>query len=284
MIRYRFASFIGIACLCSLAASSLASAQTEDERIARAEQRFTSYAFAHEFGSGVYDLDGRLLQVYRLPFAWQFREPDERGPGLNLLLPVTLGFADFSPRDVLDTGLPSSIDSLSFVPGIEVEIPLNERWRLLPYARAGFTFADTTDVQAALYGFGGVAEYTLSHDAWQGRYSSELVYSAVHFRSGIRDDDFVRWRNGAVALYGTGHDLGGHEWEIGPFVVLDSYADAPNGPLTGTDAPQVQLEIGILSGVRPGWKIWHVPVPRFGVSYRFAGDLSAWRFVIGGPF
>jgi len=33
----------------------------------RADKRFTTYAYAHEFGSGVYDFNGRNLQVYGLP-------------------------------------------------------------------------------------------------------------------------------------------------------------------------------------------------------------------------
>lgn len=283
MIRYRSILLLGVLSLLSLVATR-AFAQSADERQQRAEQRFTSYAFAHEFGSGVYDLDGRTLQVYRFPFGYRLVEPGERTPGLNLQLPLTLGFTDFAPVDVLDTGLPSDIDSISFVPGLELEIPLTEHWRLLPYVRGGFTFTDSTEVQAALYGIGGIAEYTVSDEKAQGRYSSELVYSAVHFRGGLRDDDFVRWRNGLVAMYSTGLDIRGQVFHAGPFAVLDAYVDSPNGPLTGSDVPQLQLELGVITGFLPGWKIWRLPVPRFGLSYRYAGDLSAWRLVIGAPF
>lgn len=72
----------------------------------RADKQFTTYAFAHEFGSGVYDFNGRTLQVYGLPLAWTLREGEAARPGLRLRLPVTLGFLDFEPKDVLDTGLP----------------------------------------------------------------------------------------------------------------------------------------------------------------------------------
>ena len=44
---------------------------------------FASYAFAPELGSGIYESNGRALQIYRLPFAF-----DQEG--WRLTLPVTL--------------------------------------------------------------------------------------------------------------------------------------------------------------------------------------------------
>ena len=52
----------------------------------RADLRFTNYAFAHEFGSGVYDFNGRTLQVYGLPLGWTAVEPGKDQAGLRLQL------------------------------------------------------------------------------------------------------------------------------------------------------------------------------------------------------
>ena len=71
----------------------------------RADLRFTNYAFAHEFGSGVYDFNGRTLQVYGLPFGWTAVEPGKDQAGLRLRLPVTLGFLDFHAADVIESAL-----------------------------------------------------------------------------------------------------------------------------------------------------------------------------------
>jgi hypothetical protein len=30
--------------------------------------------------------------------------------------------------------------------------------------------------------------------------------------------------------------------------------------------------------------VWHIPVPRIGIGYRFAQDLGVWRLVLGAPF
>ncbi|MGQ0835770.1 MAG: hypothetical protein ACT4O5_12790 [Gammaproteobacteria bacterium] len=51
----------------------------------------------------------------------------------------------------------------------------------------------------------------------------------------------------------------------------------------GAEPEPLQLEPGVIFGTRPGWRVWRVPLPRIGLGYRFAGDLSGWRLVIGAP-
>lgn len=255
------------------------------EATIRAEQKFTSYAFAHELGSGVYDLGGRTLQVYRLSFTHDLRPTNENTIGAQLTLPLTFGFLDFTPADVIDNGLPRGIDSLSFVPGLSLDVELDESWNLRPYVKGGASLSDVSDVDALLYGTGVVAEYLRQRPVWLVRINSEFIYSAVDFRAAeLRDDDFIRWRHGIDTTRGTGTRLGRHEVEAGLFGVLDAYVDPPQGPLTGADIPRLQLELGFTFGLRPPWRVWRLPVPRVGVSYRFAGDVSAWRLVLGVPY
>ena len=86
------------------------------------EQEVIDFAFASQLGSGVYSMSGRTLQVYRLPFGYEFDHAADARVRPRLTLPVTLGFLDFEPVDVVHTGLPESLDSLSFVPGLVLEV------------------------------------------------------------------------------------------------------------------------------------------------------------------
>src|SRR5262245_42819154 len=90
------------------------------------DKRFASYTFAAELGSGIYQVSDRTIQVYRLPFAYELRPASAERPGMHLMLPVTVGFFDFEPEDVLETHIPTRIDTLSFLPGIELEYIRNE--------------------------------------------------------------------------------------------------------------------------------------------------------------
>lgn len=250
----------------------------------RADKQFTTYAYAHEFGSGVYDFNGRTLQVYGLPFAWTLRAGDRAGPGVRLRLPVTLGFLDFQSSDVISTGLPDGVDSVSFVPGVELNIALSENWNVLPYLQAGFSVADESSVETRLLGAGLRVESAFPARAFAGLYAGEVTYSGVEYRGDLPSDDFVRLRNSVEFTRGTGQSVGNYQIEGGVFAVLDVYADPPTGPTTGLDVPDVQLEAGIIFETRPELQIWRVPLPRLGLSYRFAGDLSSIRLVLGSPF
>jgi hypothetical protein len=274
----------------AVVAAALLVARTSPTRAAsdaatRADQRFTSYAYAHEFGSGVYDFSGRTLQVYGLPLGWTLLQRDEDHPGLRLRLPVTLGFLDFRSSDVIETGLPDQVDSVSFVPGVELEFLMADHWRLLPYLQVGKSFANEADVETDLFGTGLRAERRFEAGRYRGLYSGEVAYSRVDYQAtGLPEDDFIRLRNGAEITRPTGVALAGHALECGLFATLDLFADPPTGPATGIDVPRAQLEAGIVFGANPAIRIWKVPLPRIGLSYRFAGDVSAVRVVLGAPF
>ncbi len=251
----------------------------------RADLRFTSYAFAHEFGSGVYDFNGRTLQVYGLPLGWTAVEPDQDQPGLRLRLPVTLGFLDFHAADVIETGLPDRVDSVSVVPGIEFEFVVAEHWRLLPFVQGGTSTASESDVETDLFGTGIRAERAFAAGEFDGLYVGAAAYSRVAYHgNSLPDDDFLRLRNSLELKRYAGFSLGDHPIEYGLFATIDFFADPPTGPITGIDVPRTQLETGVVFGARPEWRIWKIPLPRVGLSYRFAGDVSAVRFVLGAPF
>src|SRR5512145_1018648 len=102
-----------VACVAWTLASAPAGAAEGDgysREAKRADQQFATYGFAHEFGSGVYDFQGRTLQVYTLPIGWTAREVAPGKPGIGLKLPVTLGFVDYSKSNVVSTSLPKNVD------------------------------------------------------------------------------------------------------------------------------------------------------------------------------
>lgn len=279
--RRRFAGSLTAAVALAVAAAP----SCRGDATTRADQQFTSYAFAHEFGSGVYDFNGRTLQVYGLPFGWTIVEPGNDQVGLRLRLPVTLGFLDFRAADVVETGLPDRVDSVSFVPGVEFEFAVGDDWRLLPYVQAGFATASESDVETDLLGAGMRAEHVFKAGKFEGLYAGAATYSRVAYHGeALPDDDFLRLRNSVEFTRHTGFSLQDHPIEYGMFATIDVYANPPTGPSTGIDVPRTQLEAGVVFGARPEWKIWKIPLPRAGLSYRFAGDVSAVRFVLGAPF
>jgi hypothetical protein len=75
---------------------------------------FANYGFASELGSGVYSIDGRTVQIYQIPLKFSFRQASPQGatPGLNLVVPLTLGFFNFQTQDVAQLKVPNQIGEI----------------------------------------------------------------------------------------------------------------------------------------------------------------------------
>jgi hypothetical protein len=269
-------------CCCLVCGVALGqSADTRTEREAVAES--ISHVFATELGSGIYDLGGRTLQVYRLSWNRYLGNVDEDEPRVRFTLPGTFGFFDFKPIDVIEEGPPERIDSFSVKPGLELDIPLRDGWRVIPYANAGFSLA-SAGVEGWLYGAGIRADRHALIGRWQSLARTEFAYAGVKFRDDTPNDSFVRIRQGFDFTRGLGWSSRGHELELGLYGVVDVIIDPPTIPVANGGDEPMQLEVGFTLASRPRVKIWKFDAPRLGFGYRFAGSISGWRFVIGAPF
>jgi hypothetical protein len=272
----RFLMFLG------LLAGGAAFAQTpagEDEAVGQS----INYVFATDLGSGVYDLSGRSLQIYRFTYDHEFRTPLPYQTGVRFVLPVTAGFFNFNPLDVVSQGPPSRVDSFSVVPGMELDYLLPEDWHVIPYARAGFSVASSS-VDGWLWGTGVKLEHRADWHGWDSFVRSELAIAGVHYRHDTPSDEFVRLREGFDITRGAGWTIRGHELELGLYSIFDFVVDPPTAPVANARQVPLQAEFGFTLASRPRMKLWKFDAPRIGLGYRLAGDLSAWRIVLGVPF
>nr|MCU0255963.1 hypothetical protein [Vicinamibacterales bacterium] len=186
------------------------------------EGNLVHFAFASQLGSGIYSINGRTLQIYRLPFSWRIAEPGEGRPGVRLRLPATLGLFDFEADDLIEEGLPDQFDSVSLGLGIELEFPLGERWAILPYAETGRAWQigdgdDFTTYSASLHARG---EYPAG--------SARLRLQAGALWAGIEDlagrrGDFARLEAGAEWRWMLGFQIAGEAADAGAYLLVESY-------------------------------------------------------------
>jgi hypothetical protein len=279
----RLSSGIGLCAVAFLGAQACVAATQRG-----ADTTYANYAFASELGSGVYEVNGSIIQVYGFTPSHRLRYAERPGkrPGLKLIFPVTVGFFDFKTQDLVHLELPSHIGALSVEPGAELDYWLNEDWHVYPYVKAGASFASSSDVSAYIWGAGVRSDFRFSifdsADLWR----SEVTHAAVHYPNGAApNDSFTRFRNGVELRHWVGgptHDA--RRFELGVYGVSDIYLDAPQGPDSGISARTLQFEFGLMFGMNPMYELWGVPLPRIGIGYREAGVLSGWRLVLGEPF
>ncbi len=273
-----------LACAGLLVLGTCAIAQTPGEaREDEAVGNSINYVFATDLGSGVYDLDGRTLQIYRYTWRRDLREARGTQAGVRFTLPLTAGFFDFNPLDVIGSGPPRSVDSVSVVPGLELDYLLGDGWHLVPYARAGFSLASSS-VDGWLYGAGLRVERRGEYGRWMGFLRSEFSFAGVRYRDRQPSDEFTRLRQGFDFTRAFGPEYRKRRLEAGLYGIFDFVADPPTAPLGGGREVPGQAEFGVTFASQPRIKVWRFDLPRLGFGYRIAGDLSAWRLVIGEPF
>jgi hypothetical protein len=276
-------NFIRAAAACCALLPAVTVAQTAAARRDEAISTSVSYVFATDLGSGVYDLGGRTLQIYRLTYEKVFREATPEHFGASFDLPVTLGFFDFNPVDVVAHGLPKRIDSFAAVPGLKLDYLLRGDWHLKPYARAGVSVASSS-LDGWLWGTGVQLEHSADFHGWDSFVRSELAVAGVNYRHAVPNDRFVRLRQGVDLTRALPWKWGTRATELGLYAIFDLVVDSPAAPLAGDRNYPLQAEFGFTFSTRPRYRIWRFDAPRLGFGYRLAGELSAWRFVIGVPF
>jgi hypothetical protein len=262
----------------SVLAQTAAETQT-DEAVGQS----INYVFATDLGSGLYDLDGRSLQIYRFTYREDLRETDADTMGVRLVLPLTFGFFDFAPLDVLAEGIPTRVDSFSVVPGLELDFLLPGEWHVIPYVRAGASIASSS-VDGWLYGVGVRAERRVDWHGWDSFVRTELSVAGVGYRNDVPADEFARLRQGFDLTRGVGWKIRDREVELGLYAVFDVVLDPPTAPVAEARRVPLQAEFGFTVSTRPAFKIWRFDAPRLGFGYRLAGELSAWHLLIGVPF
>lgn len=247
---------------------------------------FANYAFASELGSGIYEISGRTIQVYQLPLSYSLRPASSHAspPGINLIFPVTFGFFNFQPGDLIRLEVPTHIGALSFEPGVELDYRLNRAWHLYPYVKAGWTFASSAQINAAINGAGIRSDYNFDALGSEGLWRAVLAYAGVRYHSALPNDSFTRLRDGLELRRSFDWPLHARQAQLGTYAITDVYIVSPSGPGSGISARTVQFEAGLMFGANPMWQIHGNLVPRIGIGYRVAGALSGWHLVIGDPF
>jgi len=271
-------AFLGLLGASSALAQS-ASERTEDNAVGAS----VNYVFATDLGSGVYNLDGRTLQIYQLTYEKSLRDLTPEKFGVKFEVPVTFGFFDFSPADVLSSGLPTRVDSFGVVPGLEFEYLVKGDWHLIPYVRAGFSVASSS-VDGWLYGAGLRLERNSDFHGWDKFTRAELAMAGVDYREEVPSDQFVRLRQGFDFTRALDWKIRERPLEFGVYAVFDVVLDPPTIPSDDGKKHPIQAEFGFTLATRPRYRIWKFDAPRLGFGYRLAGTLSSWRFVIGAPF
>ena len=243
------------------------------------------FGFASQVGSGVYDVDGRTVQIYRVPVDIRLPPPDPEHWSWKLTLPVTLGFVDLDPSDFLEAQLREEFSTLSLVPGLRFDVPVRSNWRLEPFVEGGMAWDLSGDANTWVYAAGLRSTVTFPWHELEGRLGNRLVWAGITGEGLLLADDYGELETGIELSQPLWFSIGGRPVDAGLFAIsylyfepLEAFRDA--GEMEMRD----QWEIGVTIGTRPPFAYRKIRMPRIGISYRFGDGISAARLVLGAPF
>jgi hypothetical protein len=249
------------------------------------------FAFSHYTGSGIYVVENRTVQVYDIPISFSPMKLEEHKLGLRVTLPVSLGFYDFEVSDVVQTGLPEHLGTASFLPGIRFDFRPAERWILGPFVEAGAA-KDFEGGELVLVGGTGIdSQVTFLDSDVVGLVRNRLVAATSRAAESDERESYQEFRTSVEMSFLLPMTVRGRATDLTGFGAAYVFHKPPEQTVTrllgeplGADETWVQWEVGVTFGTRPKAKWWKIPVPRFGLSYRFGDGEDAVRIVFGAPF
>ena len=273
-------------CLCLSFAESRAQETTNNA---------VHWAYSSYFGTGWYQVNGeRDVFVLRMTPRWELREADfaEHGAktiGIELSFPITLGLDKFDLDDIPGAVDPDNLASLSVTPGIDITVPISERWALRPYASLGWGSLLNGSESAWTYWGGVRSRYTFQNGNLDWALINSVAYVGFSPSAGS-SQDFWPLMAGLEFDYPFGnHKMGGEQLFLSWHGMYTSFEDDLDMVLAdGTIDPITdQWEFGL--SFRQGKKrikIWFLSFDRLGLAYRFSssGDLKGISVVFRSMF
>ena len=242
--------------------------------------RQVHWAMGAFFGTGWYQVDdSRSVFVFRIPPRQTIRKSgfDENGKrklGIEIHYPLSFGLHNMN--DVPDFIDFDNYGTVTFTPGVQLEIPVNEKWYLRPYAHIGAGYEKETNKWAGIW-YGGLKSRYLLGDSDRLRWS---LLNAIYY-AGYKPEFEERGRYGSFM---TGLEfsqplgkleLGGNPLRLNWHVTYNYLFDKLNFHVEEdrVESIQDQWEIGLaLSTGNKPMKIWFMNFEHIGLSYKTSSN------------
>jgi len=237
------------------------------------------WAYSSFFGTGWYQVeDNRSVFVMRIPPRQTLRkssitESGQRKLGIEIKYPLTLGL-----HDVDDLGgiiESDNFGTVSFAPGVVLEIPINQRWHLRPFAHVGWGKELDSGDSAWIYYTGIKSRYSFPGKKYDWYLLNSLYYAGYTPDAGRSDHLAIgqlgvelRQPLGKATLFGQPVDL---HWSLMySFLGREIHFNLPDGNF---DPVEDQYEAAIAMSLRNGpYKVWFFNVHRLGIGYQFSSN------------
>ena len=247
-----------------------------------------NYSFGVWLGSGVYkvkDADKRFA-VLRVPMGYTLRPMQFDKPalvdrlGFRLLLPAVIGFEE-------ETDTNFSYGTVAFVPGLEVQIPINEYWALKPFAQFGAGKDTAGGTAQYIYGGGLRSLVSIPWQKFVFGIGNSLVLAEDRDASSNDTSGFSMINAGLDIRHPTNLTIFDRQLDISGYFIINYFRNQVDilSDDGNTSKINTLYDVGLTFGVSEAVSIWIVSLDRVGIDYRWGDEgFKGIGFNLGFPF
>ncbi len=225
--------------------------------------------------------------IVEIPLPITLRAPKDGKIGIRLRLSLFFSWNNVRFMDINEDDIAASLNTLTFVPGVEFMIPVGEQWLVRPYGQIGGVGALDIPGHRWMASLGSRASGVWNFDKWVLSAGGRLEYTAVFDEDWQRTDDVAFVDLGGDFSFPLWFNVKGERAAMGFFVIPRYYIDpaeivGQDGFDLGVDS---HIEIGVSFQIHDNPKLWFISFPKwYGVGARFAQNHRSLRIYLGFPF
>jgi hypothetical protein len=247
-----------------------------------------NYSFAVWIGSGAYKVPNanKRFAVLRAPFGYTFRSAQYDKPkfldrlGFKLLLPAVVALEDETKTDF-------TFGAAAFVPGLEVQIPVNEYWTLKPFGQFGAGKDSAGGDLNYIYGGGARSLISFPWEKFVFGIGNSVVLAEDKNATTDESSGFSMLEAGLDVSHPIGFTFQGRELDAGFFFVVSRFFNRVDFLEDGGETERLNrlYTIGLTLGTRESVSIWKLDFDRVGIDYRWGNaGFRGIGFNMGFPF
>lgn len=246
------------------------------------------WAYSAAFGTGAYRIGDDEVYVIKVEPVLNLNWFANRGVSTKLRLPITFGLQSIDLRDIGDIiDLSTNLKTMTFVPGLEFEIPMRGSWVLKPFGNYGYGHQLSGSGSARIFTFGLNSQVALPA---LGAMDIKMI-NALHWFGQVpnraQSEIFARLVTGFEGNLRLGSmQLGGRQLYLKPHIAHYWYFDPPGFGQILKPAIELkqELEIGVSVGIEERISLKLFSFDRLGIAYKDGGQIQGIRIYLSSVF
>lgn len=245
------------------------------------EGELTSILLTVSEDAAIEDVDSRALEIYRIPLSYTVRDLENHSWGMRITFPVSFSSYRITALTELDEFIEGA-EVASIIPGVELQVPVGQRWELKPFAEYGIGRSTSGNTEA-LFGTGIRTRGTYM----PGRARLMLGGAAAYKEpstSRTELDGYSRIELGVDGQWPLGSSVGRIR-RGGIYGIARQFFDLV---LERVDDRPIELknqyELGVSVSTEPAPRLWKVEFPWIGLGYQFGDVTHGLRLYLAFPF